>query len=46
MFRTQFSHHRDIKIVLYSICYRHTCRYPSRAQSSLNLCTGRPPTFV
>jgi len=34
------------KFVLYSIWYLHTCRWPSGAQSSLNLCTGRPPTGV
>jgi len=40
------AHHQGVKIVLYSICYHHTCRWPSGAQSSLNLCTGRPPTGV
>jgi len=43
-FRTLCAHHQEIKIVLYSIWYQHTCRWPSGAQSSLNLCTGRPPT--
>jgi len=26
------AHHQEVKIVLYSIWYRHTCRWPSRAQ--------------
>ena len=42
----QCAHHQEVKIVLYSIWYRHTCRWPSRAQSSLYLCTGCPPTGV
>ena len=57
MFRALCAHHREVKIVLYSIWYHHTCRWPSGAQvergdrevereSSLNLCTGRPPTGV
>ena len=41
-----FAHHQAVKIVLYSTWYRHTCRWPSGAQSSLNPCTGRPPTGV
>jgi len=43
MFRAPCAHRQEVKIVLYSIWYRHTCRWPSGAQSSLNLCTGRPP---
>jgi len=57
MFQALRAHHEEVKIVLYSIWYRHTCRWPSRAQvswhlgllpglSSLNLCTGQPPTSV
>jgi len=52
MFRELFAHHQEVKIVLYSIWYHHTCRWPSRAQvesglqSSVNLCTGQPPTGV
>ena len=57
MFRAPCAHHQEVKIVLYSTWYRHTCRWPSRAQverglvylvlwSSLNLCTGRPLTGV
>ena len=39
---------QKVKIVLYSLWYHHTCRWPSRAQvergqSSLNLCTGLTP---
>jgi len=32
MFRAQYAHHQEVKIVLYSIWYHHTCRWPSRAQ--------------
>jgi len=45
MFRA-LGHHQEVKIVLYSIWYHYTCRWPYRAQSSLKLCTGRPPTGV
>jgi len=34
------------KIVLYSIWYHHTCRWPSGAQVERGLYTGRPPTGV
>ena len=81
MFQALCTHHQEVKIVLYSIWYRLTCRWPSGAQvergmvhvlivrrsklyytasgiitpvdgrpvhrlreSSLNLCTVRPPT--
>jgi len=52
MFRTLYAHRQMVEIVLYSIWYHYTCRWPSGAQvewegrgeSSLNLCTGRPPT--
>jgi len=30
MFRALFPHHQEVKIVLYSIWYHHTCRWPSR----------------
>jgi len=40
MFRALCAQHQEVKIVLYSIWYHHTCRWPSRAQ----VCTGRPPT--
>ena len=50
MFPALRAHHQEVKIVLYSIWYHHTCRWPSGAQveseSALNLCTGRPPTCV
>jgi len=42
MFRALCAHHQEVKIVLYSIWYHHTCGWPS----ALNLCTGRPPTGV
>ena len=32
MFRALCAHHHEVKIVLYSIWYHHTCRWPSRAQ--------------
>jgi len=48
IFRALCAHHSEVKIVLCSIWYHHTCRWLSGAQveSSLNLCTGRPPTGV
>ena len=32
MFRALCAHHQEVKIVLYSIWYHHTCRWPSRAR--------------
>jgi len=32
MFRALYAHHQEVKIVLYSIWYHHTCRWTSRAQ--------------
>ena len=32
MFQALCAHHQEVKIVLYSIWYHHTCRWPSRAQ--------------
>ena len=32
MFRAPCTHHQEVKIVLYSIWYHHTCRWPSGAQ--------------
>jgi len=32
MFPALCAHHQEVKIVLYSIWYRHTCRWPSGAQ--------------
>ena len=46
MFRASRAHRQEVKIVLYSLWYHHTYRWPSGALSSLNLCTGRPPTGV
>jgi len=38
--------HQEVKIVLHSIWYHHTCRWPSGAQVERGLCTGQPPTGV
>ena len=54
MFRASCAHHQEVKIVLYSIWYHNTCRWPSGAQverrlfngTSLNMRTGRPPKGV
>ena len=32
MFRAVCAHHQEVRIVLYSIWYHHTCRWPSRAR--------------
>jgi len=32
MFRALCAHHQEVKIVLYSIWYHHTCRWLSCAQ--------------
>jgi len=32
MFGALFAHYQEVKIVIYSIWYHHTCRWPSRAQ--------------
>ena len=34
MFRAQSAHRQEVKIVLYSLCYHQTYRWPSRAQVS------------
>jgi len=34
MFRALCAHHQEVKILLYSVWYHHTCRWPSRAQLS------------
>jgi len=36
MFRALRAHH-EVKIVLYSVWYRHTCRWPSGAQVEIGL---------
>ena len=41
MFRAR-AHRQETKIVLYSLWYHHTYS----PESSLNLCTGRPPIGV
>ena len=33
MFRALCAHHQEVKIVLYSIWYHHTCRWPPGAQA-------------
>jgi len=47
MFRTLCAHHQEVKIVLYNIWYRQTCRWPSGAQvkrglSPLLTCASLP----
>ena len=37
MFRALCAHHQEVKIVLYSICYHHTYRWPSRSQVGTGL---------
>ena len=32
MFRALCAHHQEVKTVLYSLWYHHTCRWPSHAQ--------------
>ena len=32
MFRALCAHHQEVKIVLKSMWYHHTCSWPSRAQ--------------
>jgi hypothetical protein len=39
MFRAPCTHRQEVKILLYSLWYHHTYRWPSRSQ----VCTGRPP---
>jgi len=46
MFRALCSQYQEVKIVLYSVWYHHTCRWPSRAQVERGLFMGRPPTGV
>jgi len=46
MFRARCAHHQVVKIVFYSAWYHHTCTWPPRAHSSINLRTGRSPTGV
>ena len=38
MFRALCAHHQEVKIVLYSIWYHHTSRWPSGAQVESRLC--------
>jgi len=39
MFRALCAHHQEFKIVLYSIWYHHTCRWPFRVQIETGLIT-------
>jgi len=43
MFRALCAHHQEVKIVLYSIWYHHTCRWPSGAQVESSV--HRTPTY-
>jgi len=43
MFRALCAHHQEVKIVLYSIWYHHTCRWPSRAQVEQGPLSARAP---
>jgi len=41
MFRALCAHHQEVKIVLYSIWYHHTYRWPSGAQvERVETCRG------
>ena len=55
MFRALCAHHQEVKIVLNSIWYHHTCRWPSHAQIGrvlsqpvhlLDVCTVRFIYFI
>ena len=41
-----FTRRHEVKIVLYSLWYHHTYRWPSGAQVESGLRMGRPPTGV
>jgi len=38
MFRALCAHHQEVKIVLYSIGYHHTCRWPAMDVHSVLRC--------
>ena len=40
MFQALCAHHQEVKIVLYSIWYHHTCRWPSGAQVERRMMRG------
>ena len=46
MFRALCANHQEVKLYYTSPGIVTLCRWPSRAQSSLNLFTVRPPTGV
>jgi len=43
MFRALCAHHQEVKILLYSIWYHHTCRWPSGAQVERSLLSTCAP---
>ena len=42
MFRSLCAHHQEVKIVLYSVWYHHTCRWPSGAPAERRISTCAP----
>jgi len=38
IFRALCAHHQEVRIILYSIWYHHTCRWPSGAQVERATC--------
>ena len=50
MFQAICTHLQEVKTVLYSIVYHHTCRWPSCAQVEREVLSqpvhGQPPTGV
>jgi hypothetical protein len=42
MFRALCTHHQEVKIVLYSIWYHHTCTWPSGVQVERTCCLYVP----
>jgi hypothetical protein len=45
MFRALCAHHQEVKIVLYSIWYHHTCRWTSGAQVESGLKISKEDFF-
>jgi len=43
MLRALYAHHQEVKIVLYSIWYHHTCRWPCGAQVERRLISTCTP---
>jgi len=47
MFRALCAHHQEVKIVLYSIWYRHICRWPSGAHRTATYrCDGNRCSII